>query len=263
VNETVKLHIHQISKIYSTDGHEVVAIDEIDVRIRNKEFATLLGPSGCGKSTLLRIVAGLAKPTRGVVRLDGNVISGPSRDRGMVFQSYTLFPWLTVKENIRFGLELSGLEKAKQNQIAQEFVEKVGLKGFEETYPKGLSGGMKQRVAIARALANNPAILLLDEPFGALDAQTRALMQELLTQVWEELHQTILFVTHDVEEAIFLSDRVFVMTARPGRIKAEIDIPLERPRSYELKSTEAFLRLKKETLSLIREEAIRATQNRG
>jgi len=260
MDEPTKLHIHNVSKIYRSDGQEVLAIDEIDLKIKNKEFATILGPSGCGKSTLLRIVAGLIKPTKGIVRLDGNVITRPGQDRGMVFQSYTLFPWLTVTENIQFGLEISGMPKARQEQIAQEFVEKVGLKGFEKTYPRGLSGGMKQRVAIARALANNPAILLLDEPFGALDAQTRALMQELLTQIWEELHKTILFVTHDVEEAIFLSDRVFMMTARPGKIKAEIDISLERPRSYEIKATESFLNLKKQALALIREEAIKATQ---
>jgi len=260
VEEPVKLHIHNVSKVYRTDGHEVLAIDEIDLKIKDKEFATLLGPSGCGKSTLLRIVAGLAKPTRGIVRLDGHGIAGPGQDRGMVFQSYTLFPWLSVKENIQFGLEIAGMPKTEQEQIAREFVEKVGLKGFEKTYPRGLSGGMKQRVAIARALANNPAILLLDEPFGALDAQTRSLMQELLTQVWEELHKTILFVTHDVEEAIFLSDRVFVMTARPGKIKAEIDIPLGRPRNYEMKATQSFLDLKGQALALIREEAIKATQ---
>jgi len=260
MEEPTKLHIHNVSKTYRSDGQGVLAIDEIDLKIKNKEFATILGPSGCGKSTLLRIVAGLIKPTKGIVRLDGNVISRPGQDRGMVFQSYTLFPWLTVTENIRFGLEISGMAKAKQERIAQEFVEKVGLKGFEKTYPRGLSGGMKQRVAIARALANNPAILLLDEPFGALDAQTRALMQELLTQIWEELHKTILFVTHDVEEAIFLSDRVFIMTARPGKIKAEIDISLERPRNYEIKATESFLNLKKQALALIREEAIKATQ---
>jgi NitT/TauT family transport system ATP-binding protein len=260
MEEPTKLHIHNVSKTYRSDGQEVLAIDEIDLKIKNKEFATILGPSGCGKSTLLRIVAGLIKPTRGIVRLDGNVITRPGQDRGMVFQSYTLFPWLTVTENIQFGLEISGMPKTKQEQIAQEFVEKVGLKGFEKTYPRGLSGGMKQRVAIARALANNPAILLLDEPFGALDAQTRALMQELLTQIWEELHKTILFVTHDVEEAIFLSDRVFIMTARPGKVKAEIDISLERPRNYEIKATESFLNLKKQALALIREEAIKATQ---
>ena len=260
MDESIKLQIQNLSKVYRSGGHEVVAIDEINLAVRNKEFATILGPSGCGKSTLLRIVAGLMKPTRGVVRLDGAAISGPGRDRGMVFQSYTLFPWLTVMENIQFGLGLSGVPKAEQEQIAGEFVEKVGLRGFESAYPKALSGGMKQRVAIARALATNPAVLLLDEPFGALDAQTRALMQEFLTQMWEDLHKTILFVTHDVEEAIFLSDRVFVMTARPGRTKAEIEIPLDRPRSYELKATETFLKLKREALSLIREEAIKATQ---
>lgn len=260
MDEPTKLLIQNLSKVYRSDGHEVVAIDEITLAIRNKEFATILGPSGCGKSTLLRIVAGLMKPTRGMVRLDGTAISGPGRDRGMVFQSYTLFPWLTVVENIQFGLGLSGVAKVEQEQVARAFVEKVGLRGFEEAYPRALSGGMKQRVAIARALANNPAILLLDEPFGALDAQTRALMQELLTQVWEDLHKTILFVTHDVEEAIFLSDRVFIMTARPGRIKAEIEIPLERPRSYEVKATETFLKLKRQALTLIREEAIKATQ---
>ena len=259
MDEEVKLHIRNVTKVYRSGEQDVLAIDEVDLKIRNQEFATILGPSGCGKSTLLRIVAGLTKPTSGVARMDDRVINEPGQDRGMVFQSYTLFPWLTVKENIQFGLEISGLDKGKQDQIAREFVEKVGLRGFENTYPKGLSGGMKQRVAIARALANNPAILLLDEPFGALDAQTRALMQELLTQVWEELHKTILFVTHDVEEAIFLSDRVFVMTARPGKIKAEIDIPLPRPRSYELKSNEAFLNLKQQALTLIREEAIKAT----
>jgi ABC-type nitrate/sulfonate/bicarbonate transport system ATPase subunit len=260
VEGPVKLHIHNVSKIYRSGDNDVLAIDEIDLKIKNQEFATILGPSGCGKSTLLRVVAGLSKPTRGVVRLDGDVIGGPGQDRGMVFQSYTLFPWLTVKENIQFGLEISGVPKTRQEEIGREFVEKVGLKGFEQTYPKGLSGGMKQRVAIARALANNPAILLLDEPFGALDAQTRALMQELLTQVWEELHKTILFVTHDVEEAVFLSDRIFVMTARPGKIKAEIAVPLDRPRNYEIKSTDAFLVLKKQALALIREEAIKATQ---
>jgi NitT/TauT family transport system ATP-binding protein len=259
VTEPIKLQIQNVSQAYRSDGSEVVALDEITLGIRNREFATILGPSGCGKTTLLRIVAGLTRPSGGRVTLDGKAIGGPGRDRGMVFQSYTLFPWLTVKQNIQFGLELAGVERARQEQIAQEFVGKVGLMGFEQAYPKGLSGGMKQRVAIARALANNPDVLLLDEPFGALDAQTRSLMQELLTQVWEELHKTILFVTHDVEEAIFLSDRVFVMTARPGRIKAEIEIPLPRPRSYELKATEEFLRLKLQALTLIREEAIKAT----
>jgi len=261
MDEPVKLHIQGVSKHYQAGTRRVTAIDGVDLRIRNREFATILGPSGCGKSTLLRIVAGLLRPSQGAVALDGQPIAGPGQDRGMVFQSYTLFPWLTVQRNIQFGLELSGLPKGEQERIAQEFVARVGLKGFERAYPKELSGGMKQRVAIARALANNPAVLLLDEPFGALDAQTRALMQELLTEVWEDLHKTILFVTHDVEEALFLSDRVFVMTARPGRIKAEIAVSLPRPRSYELKSTETFLQLKQHALGLIREEAIKATQH--
>jgi ABC-type nitrate/sulfonate/bicarbonate transport system ATPase subunit len=263
MDEPIKLSIQHVMQHYRSGGHEVTAIDDVSLEIRNKEFATILGPSGCGKTTLLRVVAGLVRPTGGEVRLDGHAITGPGRDRGMVFQSYTLFPWLTVRQNIQFGLQLSGLLRAEQETIAQEFVTKVGLRGFENAYPKALSGGMKQRVAIARALANNPDLLLLDEPFGALDAQTRALMQELLTQIWEEFHKTILFVTHDVEEAIFLSDRVFVMTARPGRIKAEIAIPLERPRSYELKSSDTFLQLKKRALDLIREEAIKATQYRN
>jgi ABC-type nitrate/sulfonate/bicarbonate transport system ATPase subunit len=259
----MKLHIQGVSKHYQSDRGRVTAIDRVDLRIHNREFATILGPSGCGKSTLLRIVAGLLWPSEGLVLLDGRVIDGPGQDRGMVFQSYTLFPWLTVKQNIQFGLDLQGMPRAEQGRIAQEFVEKVGLRGFEGAYPRELSGGMKQRVAIARALANNPAVLLLDEPFGALDAQTRSLMQELLTDVWEELHKTILFVTHDVEEAIFLSDRVFVMTARPGRIKAEIAVTLPRPRTYAMKTSETFLRLKQHALGLIREEAIKATQGTG
>jgi NitT/TauT family transport system ATP-binding protein len=255
-----KLDIQHVLQHYRSGGHEVTAIDDVSLQIKNQEFATILGPSGCGKTTLLRVAAGLVRPTRGDVYLDGRRIIGPGRDRGMVFQTYTLFPWLTVKQNIQFGLQLSGLPRAEQEAVAQEFVAKVGLRGFDHAYPKALSGGMKQRVAIARALANNPDVLLLDEPFGALDAQTRALMQELLTQIWEESHKTILFVTHDVEEAIFLSDRVFVMTARPGRIKAEIAIPLPRPRSYEMKSSETFLRLKQQALALIREEAIKAAR---
>jgi ABC-type nitrate/sulfonate/bicarbonate transport system ATPase subunit len=260
MGEPIKLDIQHVMQHYRSGGHEVTAIDDVSLEIRNKEFATILGPSGCGKTTLLRVAAGLVTPTRGEVHLDGRTVTGPGRDRGMVFQSYTLFPWLTVKQNIQFGLQLSGHPKTDQETIAQQFVTKVGLRGFENAYPKALSGGMKQRVAIARALANNPDVLLLDEPFGALDAQTRALMQELLTQIWEEFHKTILFVTHDVEEAIFLSDRVFVMTARPGRIKAEIEVPLPRPRSYECKSSDTFLALKKQALALIREEAIKATQ---
>ena len=197
MEEPTKLHIHNVSKTYRSDGQEVLAIDEIDLKIKNKEFATILGPSGCGKSTLLRIVAGLIKPTKGIVRLDGNVITRPGQDRGMVFQSYTLFPWLTVTENIQFGLEISGMPKAKQEQIAGEFVEKVGLKGFEKTYPRGLSGGMKQRVAIARALVTNPKLVLADEPTANLDHKTAFLVLESMKKMRNEFQTTFIFSTHD------------------------------------------------------------------
>src|SRR6059058_1482811 len=192
----------------------------------------ILGPSGCGKSTLLRIVAGLDQPTSGRVILDGQEVEEPGADRGMVFQSYTLFPWLTVRENICFGLREKGVPQARQGEIAARYIERVGLRGFENHYPKMLSGGMQQRTAIARALANEPKILLLDEPFGALDNQTRALMQELLLGIWEAEKKTVLFVTHDIEEAIFVAGRVAVMTARPGRIKFETTVDLPHPRHY-------------------------------
>ncbi len=255
---SVRLRVEGLSKRFRSHGVEVTALEGIHMEIRDQEFATILGPSGCGKSTLLRILAGLSRPTAGVARLDGRVIEGPGKDRGMVFQNYTLFPWLTVMENIQFGLRLSGRERTDCEAVARGFVQKIGLSGFERAYPRSLSGGMKQRVAIARALANDPNILLLDEPFGALDTQTRSLMQELLLQIWEELHKTILFVTHDVEEAVFLSDRIFVMTARPGRIKAVLEVPLARPRDYQVKASSEFLRIKTEVSRLIREESIRA-----
>jgi NitT/TauT family transport system ATP-binding protein len=256
----MRLRVRGLSKRFRSHGVETTALENIHLEILDKEFATLLGPSGCGKSTLLRILAGLTRPSEGQVLLNGKRIKGPGRDRGMVFQSYTLFPWLTVLKNIQFGLKISGRPQSEAEPIAREFIRQVGLSGFENAYPKSLSGGMKQRVAIARALANNPSILLLDEPFGALDTQTRSLMQELLLQIWEDLHKTVLFVTHDVEEAIFLSDRIFVMTARPGRIKAVLEVPLPRPRSYEVKSSPEFTAIKKELSRLIREESIKAMQ---
>lgn len=255
---SVRLRVEGLSKSFRSHGAEVTALEGIHMEIRDQEFATILGPSGCGKSTLLRILAGLSRPSAGIATLDGRIIEGPGKDRGMVFQNYTLFPWLTVMENIQFGLRLSGRQKSECEAVAQGFVQKIGLSGFERAYPRSLSGGMKQRVAIARALANDPNILLLDEPFGALDTQTRSLMQELLLQIWEELHKTILFVTHDVEEAVFLSDRIFVMTARPGRIKAVLEVPLSRPRDYQVKGSPEFLRIKTEVSRLIREESIRA-----
>ena len=209
---------------------------------------------------MLRIVAGLDTPTTGEVRLDGQLVKAPGADRGMVFQSYTLFPWLTVVENIKFGLREKSLPPARQSEIAAHYVAKVGLAGFEHHYPKTLSGGMQQRTAIARALANDPRILLLDEPFGALDNQTRSLMQELLLSIWESERKTVLFVTHDIEEAIFMANRVVVMTARPGRIKAEVAVPLGHPRHYTIKTSPEFSALKAELTEQIRVEALKTTE---
>ena len=235
----------------------VTALTPIDMEMRENDFVTILGPSGCGKSTLLRIVAGLDEPTQGTVEVRGNLVAGPGPDRGMVFQSYTLFPWLTVERNIEFGLREKGMPAAQRREIVQDYIGKIGLKGFENHYPKQLSGGMQQRVAIARALANDPAILLLDEPFGALDHQTRGLMQELLLNIWEADRKTVLFVTHDIEEAIFLGSRCVVMSARPGRIKADIPIPLPHPRHYRMKADPTFLDLKVRLTDEIREEAMK------
>jgi ABC-type nitrate/sulfonate/bicarbonate transport system ATPase subunit len=238
-------------------GAPTVALTPISLAVADNDFITILGPSGCGKSTLLRIVAGLDRPSEGRVLLDGVEVSGPGADRGMVFQSYTLFPWLTVEENVRFGLREKGLAAAEQSSIARHWIGKVGLGGFERHYPKMLSGGMQQRTAIARALANAPKILLLDEPFGALDHQTRGLMQELLLSIWESEKTTVLFVTHDIEEAIFMASRVVVMSARPGRLKADVPVPIAHPRHYTVKTTPAFSSLKARLTEEIRAEALK------
>jgi NitT/TauT family transport system ATP-binding protein/sulfonate transport system ATP-binding protein len=220
------------------------------------QFAAVVGPSGCGKSTLLRLVAGLDHPSAGRISLSGAPVAGPGPDRGMVFQSYTLFPWLTVADNIAFGLREKGMPARRRDEVVREWLGRVGLTGFGQHLPKQLSGGMQQRTAIARALANDPAILLLDEPFGALDNQTRALMQELLLGIWERERKTVLFVTHDIEEAIFLASRVVVMTARPGRIKADMPIELPHPRHYTIKTSAEFSALKARLTEEIRAEAI-------
>jgi ABC-type nitrate/sulfonate/bicarbonate transport system ATPase subunit len=238
-------------------GAPTLALTPVSLDVADNDFITILGPSGCGKSTLLRIVAGLDRPTEGRVLLDGVEVSGPGADRGMVFQSYTLFPWLTVEENVRFGLREKGLPVAEQASIARHWIRKVGLEGFERHHPKMLSGGMQQRTAIARALANAPKILLLDEPFGALDHQTRGLMQELLLAIWESEKTTVLFVTHDIEEAIFMASRVVVMSARPGRIKADVAVPIAHPRLYTVKTTPAFSSLKARLTEEIRAEALK------
>lgn len=239
-------------------GNDTVALQATDLLVQENDFITILGPSGCGKSTLLRMVAGLDTPTSGLITLDGKPVAGPGADRGMVFQSYTLFPWLTVLQNVCFGLREKGLPAAEQREVARRFLAKVGLEGFEQHYPKQLSGGMQQRTALARALANNPRILLMDEPFGALDHQTRELMQELLLGIWEDERKTVLFVTHDIDEAIFMANRVVVMSARPGRIKCDVAVPLAHPRHYAMKTTPPFVALKARLTEEIRVEVQRA-----
>ncbi|HMN27100.1 MAG TPA: ABC transporter ATP-binding protein [Caldilineaceae bacterium] len=259
--EPAKLRIVDVSMKYRTRrGLEVVAVDKLSLAVADREFASIVGPSGCGKSTLLRAVAGLIEPSTGQVLVDEQPIDGPGADRGMVFQSYTLFPWLTVQGNVEFGSKLRSMSVAQRQIVVKQYIDLVGLSGFERHYPKELSGGMMQRVAIARALANNPAVLLMDEPFGALDAQTRVIMQELLVDLWQRTPKTILFVTHDIDEAIFLSDRVHIMSARPGRIKQTLKVELPRPRQLELLTSSAFMDLKRTVLALIKEEGLKAIQ---
>ena len=236
------------------------ALEPVTLAVSDNDFITILGPSGCGKSTLLRIVAGLDRATTGRVLLDGEAVTQPGPDRGMVFQSYTLFPWLTVVENIAFGLREKGIPEAQRRQTALEWCQRVGLAGFEGHYPKQLSGGMQQRTAIARVLANDPKIMLLDEPFGALDNQTRSLMQETLLDIWQRETKTVLFVTHDIEESIFLASRVVVMSARPGRIKADVRIELSYPRHYTIKTSPEFSELKARLTEEIRVEAMLAAK---
>ena len=253
------LSIQGVSRTFTSHkGTQTQALLPVDLEVRENDFVTILGPSGCGKSTMLRIVAGLDFPTTGQVLLGGQAIDGPGADRGMVFQSYTLFPWLTVAQNIRFGLREKGVSEAVQKERSDYFIAKVGLRGFENHFPKQLSGGMQQRTAIARALANDPKILLMDEPFGALDNQTRVVMQELLLGIWEAERKTVMFVTHDIDEAIFMANRVAVFSARPGRIKADIPVPLPHPRHYTVKTSPEFMELKARLTEEIRAEALAA-----
>ena len=250
-----KLSIRKVRLAFSRRGQApLIALDDIDIAVPDKQFAVIVGPSGCGKSSLLYLVAGLTEPSGGELLLDGRRIEGSGRDRGMVFQSYTLFPWLTVRGNVAFGLRLRGVAAAEVRATVDRYLREVGLNGFEDAYPKQLSGGMMQRVALARAMANDPEILLMDEPFGALDSQTRLVMQQLLLRVWEHEYKTVLFVTHDIDEAIFLGDRVFVMTARPGRIKEEIAVDLPRPRAATVTMSAQFLAIKQRILGLLQEE---------
>lgn len=241
----VILSIKNLKKTFPKDDGEMVAIENFNLDVKNGDFVCILGPSGCGKTTLLRMVAGLEPLTSGSMKVRGEDIEGPGSDRGMVFQEFGLFPWRNVKKNVEFGLELKGIPSEKRAEISQKYVELVGLKGFERSYPKELSGGMKQRVGIARALANDPAVLLMDEPFGALDAQTRNQMQMELLRIWKETKKTVLFVTHSVDEAVFLADRIVVMTSRPGTVKNLWNIDLPRPRD---RASSEFIALRKNIL---------------
>ncbi len=254
------LSIQGVTRTFSAQhGREpTLALRPTDLALRQGEFVAVLGPSGCGKSTMLRIVAGLDQPSAGTVTLHGQRVAAPGPERGMVFQSYTLFPWLTVEQNIRFGLRERGVADPQQQAIAQKFIARVGLEKFEHHWPRQLSGGMQQRCALARALANDPEILLLDEPFGALDHQTRELMQELLLEIFLADRKTVLFVTHDIDEAIFLAERVVVMTARPGAIKLDLPVPLPYPRDWTVKTSPEFAALKGQLMGAIRDEVRKA-----
>lgn len=240
----VKVQIQDVKKIYQTRNGEMIALNGVNLDILENEFICVVGPSGCGKSTLLNIIAGLLEPTDGKVICDGKEVTGTGTERGVVFQQYALFPWMTVKKNVMFGLNLKGIKGKKAEEIAMKYIKMVQLEDFVDHYPKELSGGMKQRVAIARAYAVNPSILLMDEPFGALDAQTRTQLQQELLETWEKEKKTCFFITHDVDEAIILAQKVIIMSARPGRIKEIVDINIPYPRDQETKMTPEFLDLK-------------------
>lgn len=246
--------ISDLTVIYQTSQEAVEAVRGFDLTAEPGQLVCVLGPSGCGKSTLLNVVAGFIVPTKGCVTVDGQTVGGPGPDRGMVFQHYVLFPWKTVLGNVEFGPKMQGIPKRERHEVAVRFIDLVGLSGFESKYPHELSGGMQQRVGIARILAANPNVMLMDEPFGAVDSQTRSMLQELLLDVWTECRTTILFVTHDVDEALFISDTIYVMTARPGQVKDVIRNSLPRPRSADLRTSAQFTKMKRHVLKLIREE---------
>jgi len=248
-----RLEVTGVRKVFQPDDgrQPIVAIERFDLAVEDGEFVCLLGPSGCGKSTLLNVIAGFVRPTEGRVTLDGVEVSAPGRDRGVVFQDHALFPWFRVGQNVEFALKMGGLPRPERERIADRYLDLVGLRAFRAAFPKELSGGMKQRVAIARALAGDPKILLMDEPFGALDAQTRRTMQDEVTKIWTATGKTIVFVTHAIEESLLLADRVVVMSSRPGRIKAVLPVPLDRPRSDVAAD---FVALKAQIQELLRGE---------
>ncbi|MDF0506077.1 ABC transporter ATP-binding protein [Burkholderia cenocepacia] len=259
----VILDVRHVGKRFATPQGECVALDDISFRTHRREFVCVIGPSGCGKSTLIRILAGLDAQTSGDVLLDGKPVDGPGADRGMVFQGYTLFPWLTVKKNVMFGLRMNGSSSGAAEREALQWLDLVGLTRFADVYPHQLSGGMKQRVAIARALANRPRILLMDEPFGALDAQTRARMQTHLLDIWRNIDVTILFITHDLDEAIFLADRILVLKANPGGVQELIEVPVPRPRDYSQVNTPEFIATKARLEALIHPKEAATVEDDG
>lgn len=248
-----KLEVRHLCKSFSVQGKSMTVLEDINLQLFPREFVCLVGSSGCGKSTLLNIVAGLVKPSAGEVLVDDQIVTGPGSDRGMVFQNYTLYPWLTVAQNVAFGLKLQKMPKVQLRERVAYYLNVVGLSQFANAYPKQLSGGMKQRVAIARALANEPTVLLMDEPFGALDAQTKEQMQQFLLELWEQTHISVLMITHDVEEAIFLSQRIYVMGAHPGRMKQEIVVPLPEHRDLDMKLSAEFVEIKRQVLHALRD----------
>ena len=241
---------------------QIAALQDFNLDIREGEFFTILGPSGCGKSTFLNVLAGLARKTDGSIDIDGQPASGINQEQGVVFQGYALFPWRTVLQNIEIGLEIRKIPKRERRETAEHFLNLVGLAGFGQRYPHELSGGMRQRVAIARSLAYSPSLLLMDEPFAALDAQTREILQSELLRIWEQHKTTIVFITHSLDEAIYLSDRIAVMTHRPGRIKAILDIPLPRPRPAEIRHAPAFVHLREKAWDVLRDEVAFASGHR-
>lgn len=254
------VQVEGISVTFQRRGHINQVLDEVNLSIKPGEFACLLGPSGCGKSTLLNVIAGFLKPTAGYITVDSTPVNRPGADRGFVFQQYSLLPWKTTFQNIELGLKIRGMAKAERIELVNDFLNRVGLYKHRNSYPHQLSGGMQQRASIVRALVNSPSVLLMDEPFAALDAQTRHMMQELLLDIWSELKTTVIFVTHDIEEAIFLGDHIYVMGVHPGHIKAEIEIDLHRPRHFDDTLSPEFVSLHRQVFELIREETLKSME---
>lgn len=240
-----KIRAEHIDKVYKTGKKSVAAIEDVSIDIQDNDFVCIVGPSGCGKSTLLRMLAGLDFPSAGDIIVNDRKVTGPGPDRGMVFQTYTLFPWMNVEDNIKFGLKIKKLPKAEQQEIADRYLKIIGLEKFAKSYSKELSGGMKQRVDIARALANQPEVLLMDEPFGALDPHTKSMMQLLMREIWVKEHPTVVFITHDIDEAVFLADKIYVMSARPGKMIKRVNVYLPHKRTLDLKDSPEFIKIRK------------------